>query len=81
LPGDIYAKKPDYNNILLQKDKGRGVKHQIGGYRFSEGKGMEVEDPAKKNFPGPGSYETKFVKGVTPEFSFKTNNTFDLKNL
>ena len=42
---------------------------------------MEVEDPAKKNFPGPGSYETKFVKGVTPEFSFKTNNTFDLKNL
>ena len=77
----MIAKKPDYNNILLQKDKGRGVKHQIGGFRFSEGQGMNVEDPAKKNFPGPGSYELKFTKGVTPEFSFKSNNIFDLKNL
>lgn len=42
---------------------------------------MNCEDPAKINFPGPGSYETKFMKGVTPEFTFKSNNIFDLKNL
>lgn len=28
--------KPDYNNVLFHKDKGRGVKHDIKAYKFSD---------------------------------------------
>ena len=36
LPGEQYMQKPDYNNVLFHKDKGRGVKHDIKAYKFSD---------------------------------------------
>jgi hypothetical protein len=54
LPGEIHSSKPDYNNVLFHKDKGKGVKHEIKGNMFPVGKGMPFEDPKKVAFPGPG---------------------------
>ena len=34
LPGDIAMLKPDNNNTLFQKDKGRGVRKEIKGNMF-----------------------------------------------
>jgi len=37
LPGEMYQKKPDYNNVLFHKDKGKGVRHHLKGAIFTEG--------------------------------------------
>ena len=45
--------KPDYNNVLFHKDKGRGVKHDIKAYKFSDSlnlppqEGRQLQDKAK----------------------------------
>jgi hypothetical protein len=56
LPGEMYQQKPDYNNVLFHKDKGKGVRHHLKGAIFTEGQGMPLEDTKKINFPGPGHY-------------------------
>ena len=39
LPGEVYMSKPDYNNVLFHKDKGRIVcKQYLKGYSFQIGK-------------------------------------------
>lgn len=44
---------------------------------------MNAEDPKKKGFPGPGSYESaKYItKTKGPEFSFGSDNVFDFKHI
>ena len=44
LPAEKQMLKPDYNNVLFHKDKGRGVKKEIRGNKFQVGAGMPVED-------------------------------------
>jgi hypothetical protein len=34
LPGEQYSKKPDFNNVLFHKDKGRGVRKELKGNKF-----------------------------------------------
>jgi hypothetical protein len=33
----MYQQKPDYNNVLFHKDKGKGVRHHLKGAIFTEG--------------------------------------------
>ena len=85
LPGEMYSMKPDTNNVLFHKDKGRGVRHEIRGNRFSEGAGMPIEDPRKKTFPGPGQYHTqgkidKTTAGIrSPAYSMPTAGQINVK--
>mgnify|MGYP000303338564 CR=1 FL=1 len=51
--------RPDTNNSIYYKDKGKGKKPEARGNKFSEGEGVQVEDPKKKFFPGPGAYMTE----------------------
>jgi hypothetical protein len=64
--------KPDNNNTLFHKDKGRGVKKQIKGNQFSMGVGMPFDDPAIKSFPGPGQYRNQFIGPTAPSYTQAT---------
>ena len=59
LESEEIMRRPDTNNSIYYKDKGKGAKTVPKGNKFSEGEGVQVEDPKKKNFPGPGAYSTE----------------------
>ena len=68
LPVEIMLAKPDYNQALNYKDKGRGYKGPDPNvFTIPEGDGMPVEDRKKKAFPGPGAY------GIQGKFDLTTN--------
>ena len=56
---DIVMAKPDNDNRIYYRDKGKAIKVEVKGFKFPEGEGMPVEDPKKKQFPGPGAYTTQ----------------------
>lgn len=61
LPGEIYQMKPDYNNVLFHKDKGKSIKPELKGCKFPEAEPHEYApvyiDPKMVYFPGPGAYQ------------------------
>jgi hypothetical protein len=77
--------KPDYNNKIYYKDKGKGVKTEIKSFKFPEGEGMPVEDRKKKDFPGPGAYgisnklELTTFSQKAPAFSMRASGQMDFK--
>ena len=57
LPCEQILNKVDNNNVLMQKDKGRGIKKEIKGFKFQEANGAADVLKAEVN-PGPGHYST-----------------------
>lgn len=83
--------KPDFNNVLFHKDKGRGVKHEIKAYKFSDSlnlppqEGRQLQDRAKELFPGPGSYMPHSIEVTTfgqtaPKYSLPTAGQVVIQN-